>query len=87
MCRCYLSSQQLLDTLNGGLVGLVVACFVVSTALRGAATASSHLLASAQLALENVCARGQYPGTLLVWQAHNTRDMLCQLLPSERKSL
>jgi hypothetical protein len=30
MCRCYLSSQQLLDTLNGGLVALVVACFVVS---------------------------------------------------------
>lgn len=28
--RCYLSSQQLLDKLNGGLVGLVVACFLVS---------------------------------------------------------
>lgn len=32
--RCYLSSQQLLDTLNGGLVGLVVACFVVSKGTR-----------------------------------------------------
>jgi tyrosine-specific transport protein len=29
---CYLSSQQLLDSVNGGLVGLVVACFLVSCA-------------------------------------------------------